>query len=67
MNTTMPRPKRKDPVLPQDEITLSLRIPGWIYNPLVELAGKERRSLTAQILHIVERQLEAERKDLEAR
>jgi hypothetical protein len=57
MSTAMPRPKRTDPASPDEQVTISIRFPGRVYNELARLSDQERRSLAAQVLYIVERNL----------
>lgn len=50
MTTVVPRRKRATPVPEGDSITLSIRMPGGIYNDLSRIADAEDRNLNAQIV-----------------
>lgn len=50
MSQTMPRPKRSEPVPPDEIFTTSLRLPGWLYNDLNTISNEEDRSINAQMV-----------------
>lgn len=62
MPGTMPRPKRTEPAKPDDQVPISIRFPGPIYNAVSELSERERRSFSAQVLHMLEKQIEVTRR-----
>jgi hypothetical protein len=51
MTTTVPRPKRKDPVSADASVPFSIRLPGSLYNQFNELSKEEERTLNAQIVY----------------
>lgn len=58
MTVTVPRQKRQTPVAEKDFLTMSVRLPGAVYNQVNALSERERRTLNAQIVYMLERQLE---------
>jgi hypothetical protein len=55
---TMPRPRNKQNPEDKAPVAISIRFPPAIYVKLGKVADRERRSLTSQVLYIVERFLE---------
>jgi hypothetical protein len=43
-------------------VSLSVRFPGPVYQALIAVADQERRSVSAQVLYIVERYLAEQRR-----
>lgn len=60
MTAAMPRPKRKEPAPDDEFVTLSIRMLGRVYNAVSALSDQQRRTMNAQIVLMIERQLEAE-------
>lgn len=51
MTTTVPRPKRKEPVAGDQSVPFSVRLPAPIYNQLNQLSTDEERTLNAQVVY----------------
>lgn len=49
----MPRPKRSEPVPPDQAVTTSVRMPGAVYNALLAASDREDRTLNAQIVRVL--------------
>jgi hypothetical protein len=60
MLSTMARPRAPHP--PDKPVSLSVRFPGPVYQALIAVADQERRSVSAQVLYIVERYLAEQRR-----
>ena len=57
MSTSIMPRRRREPASPDEPIAVSIRFPGQVYTRLGDLADRERRSLAAHVLYIVERYL----------
>ena len=64
MLNVMPR-RRSTNQPPSESVTLSVRFPAAVHQALIEVADQERRSVSAQVLYIVEHYL-AERQQPQA-
>jgi len=53
----MPRRRSPSSQPPRESVTLSVRFPVAVHRALLEVANQERRSVSAQVLYIVERYL----------
>lgn len=62
MTQAVPRPRRKDRPTDSEYVTFSVRMPGFIYNALTDLADQERRTTNAQLVLMLERALGVEKK-----